>query len=132
MNLTDNEIIKALECCCGTAHDSCRDCPYDDIGCEDKLEKDALDLINRQKAEIERLQKQLKEGIDLSDSVVKIFKAEVIKGFANKAIERVEKARKKYQMLCKEQGEQMEEHMHIHFNGMIGIINDLVKEMVGE
>ena len=53
--MEDKEIIKALECCCGTAHDSCRDCPYDDIGCEDKLEKDALDLINRQKAEIERL-----------------------------------------------------------------------------
>ena len=56
--MTDNEIIKALECCCGTAHDSCRDCPYSDIGCEDELEKDALDLINRQKAEIERLKNQ--------------------------------------------------------------------------
>lgn len=50
--MTDEQIIKALECCCGTAHDSCRDCPYDDIGCEDKLEKDVLDLINSQKAEI--------------------------------------------------------------------------------
>ena len=58
--MTDNEIIKALECCCGTAHDSCRDCPYDDIGCEDKLEKDALDLINRQKAENEELKLELK------------------------------------------------------------------------
>ena len=58
--MTDNEIIKALECCCGTAHDSCRDCPYDDTGCEDKLEKDALDLINRQKAEIAELQHKIK------------------------------------------------------------------------
>ena len=61
MNLTDNEIIKALECCCGTAHDSCRDCPYDDIGCEDELEKDALNLINRQKAEIEKLTNKLEQ-----------------------------------------------------------------------
>ncbi len=55
--LTDNEIIKALECCtdwCGEI--SCWDCPLKNTGCIyfDKL-KDTLDLINRQKAEIERL-----------------------------------------------------------------------------
>lgn len=49
--MTDEQIIKALECCCGTAHDSCRGCPYDDIGCEDKLEKDVLDLIKRLKSQ---------------------------------------------------------------------------------
>ena len=59
--MTDNEIIKALECC-GSGHGNCNDCPYDVETCittEGKifLMKDALDLINRQKAEIERLEK---------------------------------------------------------------------------
>ena len=65
MAMPDEEIIKALECCCGTAHDSCRDCPYDDIGCEDKLEKDALDLINRQKAEIDIILRKKEKLRDL-------------------------------------------------------------------
>ena len=57
--MTDNEIIKALECCIAEAEMMCNKClleserahyPLDDIKaiC-------ALDLINRQKAEIERL-----------------------------------------------------------------------------
>lgn len=59
-------------------------------------------------------------------------KAKAYKEFAETVIDRVEKAKTKYQRLCKEQGEEMEEHMHIHFNGIIGIINNLVKEMVSE
>ena len=56
--LTDAEIVKALECCDGS-FDRCGECPLDNIN-QDKLrcwelEKYALDLINRQKAENERL-----------------------------------------------------------------------------
>lgn len=56
--MTDNEIIKALECCDGS-FDRCEECPLDNVS-QDKLrcwelEKSALDLINRQKAENERL-----------------------------------------------------------------------------
>lgn len=59
--MEDKEIIKALECCtswgCGT---SCADCPLYNTGCLhfNKL-GETLDLINRQQAEIERLQKLL-------------------------------------------------------------------------
>ena len=56
--MTDNEIIKALECCLsGKDYDTaCMKCPIEPI-CEsdDILLKYALDLINRQRAEIERL-----------------------------------------------------------------------------
>ena len=57
--LTDNEIIKALECCTNNEVSSCKekDCPFRKF-CQkdiDALEKASLDLINRQKAEIERL-----------------------------------------------------------------------------
>lgn len=50
--MTDNEIIKALECC---AFGVCRDCPFKDTACEKELDEYALALINRQKAEIEKL-----------------------------------------------------------------------------
>ena len=56
--MTDNEIIKALEC---HAHrkDSnfnCCDCDYIQFqDCSQRMSQDTLDLINRQKAEIEEL-----------------------------------------------------------------------------
>lgn len=54
--MTDNEIILALECC--EKNNVCNECP---LGCRDiencieLLAESALDLISRQKAEIERL-----------------------------------------------------------------------------
>lgn len=53
--MTDNEIIKALECC---GDKNCKYCPNfsEDIECSEKLIKLSLDLIKRQKAEIEKLQ----------------------------------------------------------------------------
>ena len=53
--MTDNEIIKALECLCGNAF-NCAECPYCSwfpLLCE-QVAKDTLDLINRQQAEIAR------------------------------------------------------------------------------
>lgn len=76
--MTDNEIIKASECCTSDGC-TCKECPYEDTkhiineefeimpngktydewSCDEWLKIDLLDLINRQKAEIERLMKQL-------------------------------------------------------------------------
>ena len=55
--MTDNEIIKALECCTTDLERACEKCPLrmDCITDSSTAEKHALDLINRQKAEIERL-----------------------------------------------------------------------------
>lgn len=60
--MTDNEIIKALECC---TTEICWECPFEPkeqrkgtIGCCEENIKNALDLINRQKAEIEMLENQ--------------------------------------------------------------------------
>ena len=50
--MTDNEIIKALECC---KKDDCDNCPNDFGNCCANLSGCSLDLINRQQAEIERL-----------------------------------------------------------------------------
>ncbi len=61
--MTDNEIIKALECLCGCAL-KCRECPYSPRyafpSCERQVAKDTLDLITRQQAEIERYKRVIK------------------------------------------------------------------------
>ena len=62
--MTDNEIVKALECCANL--EACEKCPmgsmekYDIDTCEHQIMLYSLDLINRQKAEIERLNNELK------------------------------------------------------------------------
>ena len=56
--LTDEEIVKALECCTKSRCDdeTTGDCPLKkDESCSTILAINALDLINRQKAEIKRL-----------------------------------------------------------------------------
>lgn len=99
---TDDEIIRALECCVSsTTNEACDGCPLNtEEGCETHshlLESLALDLINRQKAEIERLISRvsvlaeiekdyaLKYGDDFDVSIVKKqIKAEAIKEFAQR------------------------------------------------
>lgn len=59
--MTDEEIIKAMECCNGGL-DYCKGCPAKEynVECGNVLKFNVLNLINRQKAEIENLQKELK------------------------------------------------------------------------
>lgn len=58
--MNDNDIIKALECCVGKSLKRylCMKCPLRDRDCYggELLMPAVLELINRQKAEIERLQ----------------------------------------------------------------------------
>ena len=53
--MTDEQIIKALEVC-ASKEIRCNECPFDE-GCANYEIKYLLDLINRQKAEIERMKK---------------------------------------------------------------------------
>jgi hypothetical protein len=54
--MTDEQIIKALECCTSITEIGCELCPYSStVNCFLRSTQDALDLINRQKAEIENL-----------------------------------------------------------------------------
>ena len=72
--MTDNEIIKALECS-----------PLNDIGGCRKI--DALDLINRQKAEIE----ELRADNNYLFETMPHMKAEAIKEFAERLNARIRK-----------------------------------------
>lgn len=96
--MTDNEIIKALECC--NINGSCSKCPYDgarfetERDCASEMTADALALINRQRAEIERLEKAI-EVVDfmeeLREKQLKRAKAEAVKEFCERmGIEYVE------------------------------------------
>ena len=87
--LTDNEIVKALEC---RVKGKCPECPYfHSYPCDKckKLDKDALDLINHLQAENERLKDEVKEHIKKSVAKRKYDKA-LIKAEAYKeCIEKV-------------------------------------------
>ena len=88
INVTDNEIIKALKCC--IQGDQCAySCPYDDDGsdcnkCTSALAKDALDLINRQKAEIEEFKSMQKptetSGYKIENGKV-VFYTNILNGY---------------------------------------------------
>ena len=71
------EVIKALECCVATPFcDKDTDCPYKGVvDCHKKSTYDAIDLINRQQAEIERLH---------SYDAYKYAKSEAYKEFAER------------------------------------------------
>lgn len=60
--MNDNDVIKALELCLSNDWNKtkCRECSFYTgcLGCVEELKSAALDLINRQKEEINRLQKE--------------------------------------------------------------------------
>ena len=62
--MTDNEIIKALECCDEFQCDECPLNPYstDPVICERRCKQESLNLINRQQAEIYKLQEIIVMG----------------------------------------------------------------------
>jgi hypothetical protein len=90
--LTDEQIVKALEQCSTTI--CCKGCPcrplcYTDVNA---LEKASLDLINRQKAEIEQWKEQNVRLNKECDHYIR-YASEAIKEFAEKV----------YRVLCNRQ-----------------------------
>ena len=90
--MTDNEIIKALE---RTASWVCDECKFHGEMCDgDKCEKvvaeNALDLIKRQKAEIERLQKNI-DGLNIfTKNHITVIRLQTIKEFAERLKEKLQ------------------------------------------
>lgn len=124
--MTDNDIIKALECC-GCDNYQCDNCPYAYKTCT--VYKDSLDLINRQKAEIERLTAMLEAAEDylyplpfknaFDDELAKA-KSEAIKEFA----ERLKNAFP--------EGNRDNKCPAIYIDDYCYIIDECAEEMVGE
>ena len=86
--LTDEQVVKALECCYGSAHDKCRNCPLENVAfCEEELQNLNLDLINRLKAENERVEKELMKcnlEKEMLHQIVEEIESEAIKEFAER------------------------------------------------
>ena len=95
--MTKDEIKKALECCSNPSISYCKGCPYANYGefdcCNGVMCKAALNLINKQETEIERLKSEneklkikcddLKRLSDWQREEIKMLKAEVNKGCDN-------------------------------------------------
>ena len=130
--MTDNEIIKAMQCVIGNDV-SCSECEYQKVlpfpSCRNMCAKNALDLINRQKAEILELQKRIINWRADMDYRPDEIKSEAIKEFAeeleyfvlNEDIEVVEPKCKDYESYINGANQ----FRHQIKNG----INNLVKEM---
>lgn len=119
--MTDNEIIKALECCGKPVlEECCLECPYHLGGQENchKLLGDIIDLINRKQAEIEELRienQSLRAAANSYKMHYNEAKAEAIKEFA----ERLKESKKQYEGTLAGMTFTMTE------------LDNLVKEMVG-
>ena len=141
--MTDNEIIKALECC---KKDDCDNCPNDFGNCYANLSGYALDLINRQKAEIERLRKEVNlVSIQFQDAQERYEEVqteiEQWKEEANKyqklwciAIDDIEAAKSE---IYKEFAEHLKERWSNNYYDSPDVdfdefVDNLLKEMVGE
>ena len=71
--MIDNEIIKALECC---SINGCKNCKYKGKApdCMTALQKDTIDLINRQKAEIEKLHNSVLANAEVVKTLINELK----------------------------------------------------------
>ena len=87
--MTDNEIIKAFKVCEVETYPHCNECPLkgNPTNCRDVLHERIFQIINRQKAEIERL----KEFIVKTRQSDKELKAEAVKEFAERLNKEAEK-----------------------------------------
>ena len=128
--MTDNEIIKAYACCNINGFGGCEECPCKIEGdcivpSGFDLEREVFNLLNRQKAEIERLRGLVEECVDSNEAWVrdngelrnelKTAKAEAIKEFAE---------RLKYRTCC------IPQH-HFTYGEVEYHVDYLVKELIG-
>ena len=139
--MTDNEIIKALECCCSAQVNACDDCPFYErcYNNNERLEKEAIDLINRQEAENERLQNIL---ICFMDALGKVRKVDDIDEISliplmselNKQYRSELKAEayKEFAERLKAKSDSRFDYSELVFEISEEDIDNLVKEMVGE
>ena len=117
--MTDEQIIKALECC-GSYR--CNECAYfNDDFCIDNMTKLAIDLINRQKVEIERLKSEQMMADGYAEALEERAKTEAIKEFAERF-----KKKAKVEIYCDNTLPKPRETYCIEEDG----IDNLVKEMM--
>ena len=130
--MTDREIIQALECCRNDfSMSNCLDCPYNkekSAKCITFMIEDALALILRQQAEIERLQEKcstLEYDIGLMQQEKFVVEAEAIKACAGRLYDAFSAMQREYRKVLDSSGA---EAMLIAQK----VLKHYEKEMVGE
>ena len=132
--MTDNDIIKALECCYTNNSDDCYKCPYEgestaQMFCDKKLTRDALAIINRLQAENERLKAEQQMADGYADALVEYTKEKAIKDYKERLIFEIVNTPTTYQ----ESGLLYLSGVANRQNEIIDIINGLdEKEIKGE
>lgn len=155
--MTDAEIIKSLECCkMPVGSGACNGCSLKDIrnkrlignekSCTTVLLENALDLINRQKAEIERLKEpvSLVVNCDVPEDILKTLRNQKVINLSNDEAEAIciwdkhvrAEAIKEFAERLKEHSRKMQSS---DFSGefwdramIVTDIDNLVKEMAGD
>lgn len=127
--ITDEEIIKVLECCADSKNYQCNKCPlYAD--CEKaSIAENALDLINRQKSEIERLKECPKCVYEYDGEVTEYCVQGPCPNF--KTVEQIKAE------AYKEFAERLKSYLLLNKKGSMSVvsfenIDTLLKRMVGE
>lgn len=94
--MTDKQIITILECCASDENiECCKKCALcEKYDCYSEISKNVLDLLNRQKAEIERLYRiiadkdysfaEVTSALRLAKELLETEKSEAIKEFAER------------------------------------------------
>lgn len=137
--MTDEQIIKALECCVKTEFISdCAKCEMFAFDCKDILIENALDLINRQKAEKERLEDEnytLKNKIEIRDNLIEQLGSDIDIKY-NTIYTMREKLKNSKSEAIKEFAERVKKHSFVDNLSLDGKetvyvddIDNLVKEM---
>lgn len=127
--MTDNDVIKYAEMCCQD-NPHCLSCPFDDVSvisaeCMSELMKKLVDLIIRQKAEIDKLKEHIKHTNNVVKQVVSDAKSEAVKEFAKRA----------YKLICNKENWNVLKVAWLD-NGecywLKRLFDNLVKEMAGD
>ena len=85
--MTDHEFIKAFECCYLYDVMFCDKCPNKETCGEIDVAESALDLLNRQQAEIEKMKQDLTIDLEgFASEYDEKIKSEARKEFANKLL----------------------------------------------
>ena len=92
--VTEDEIIDTLECRCCVFRPRCSSCPHQDFCCIARITTDALNLIRKQQAEIERLKCEMGKllpkdcsyavQMEVSNNLETKIRAEAIREFADR------------------------------------------------
>lgn len=123
--MTDEMIIKGLECI-GREVIKCAECPYDEYcrypTCHEVAGRDALYLIKRQKAEIERLQYLLDDEEKKYTNCAKRFYKEAIEDFAEAYKEQIKSCT----------GMFTDDGFYVPLDAVLRIVEFSKEQMIGE